>query len=407
MSKKIIWASIFLSLVLFSNSGLASSVLDWPTCLALAKTHNKTLLAAQLDLLQASSNLQLVKAGLGPSVSLSSQYNQAVHSSGNTSAKINISQELFPALWQSPEVTEGTLKLQAAHYDFLDTKASIIHDLYTAYIEVLYQQALLELNTKIVTRRKANMDLVHAKYQSGSEHIGDQEWSDAQYQQAQLIKKQNQRKLDLAKQNLQQLIGTTVPIVTKGPIESHPLISRPSIAQLTLEVPIIKKSAALIEAANATIKIQEKENGALLVATLSAGKNFSGAPDDSVTGSLAFSMPIFQNGKAELQIAIATQKRDQLRLNHQNLLSKTQLDLETKYTNWATSIENLIVQASFLKAAEKRAEIEQAKYSLGLSTYENWDAVENNLITQRTQIVNQQKEAALAYIQWRAGLGQE
>jgi outer membrane protein TolC len=59
-----------------------------------------------------------------------------------------------------------------------------------------------------------------------------------------------------------------------------------------------------------------------------------------------------------------------------------------------------MVQAKVLEAAEVRAKIAEAEYSIGLLIYDNWIIIENALVAAKKVFVNAKLNAMIAEANW-------
>ena len=74
--------------------------------------------------------------------------------------------------------------------------------------------------------------------------------------------------------------------------------------------------------------------------------------------------------------------------------------LSNTWTLLQNTIENVVVQGKVLTAAQERAKIAEAEYSIGLVSYNDWIIIENNLVSAKTSFVNAQLSSLVAEANW-------
>ena len=58
------------------------------------------------------------------------------------------------------------------------------------------------------------------------------------------------------------------------------------------------------------------------------------------------------------------------------------------------------MQKKVLSAAEERARISEAEYSIGLISYDNWIIIENNLVSAKKSFVTAELAALISEANW-------
>jgi len=64
------------------------------------------------------------------------------------------------------------------------------------------------------------------------------------------------------------------------------------------------------------------------------------------------------------------------------------------------------VQRKFLEAAQERARIAEAQYSLGLIQFDNWTIIEDDLVGTKKAFLDTQANALLAEANWISAKGE-
>jgi outer membrane protein TolC len=387
---------------LFSTVLHAQS-LTWEDCTAQAKANNPDIKAALLVLEKAKLDVSAAKAVYFPTVSLTAQHSQPFLSSNSASDSFGISasQQLFPLFASNPTLERSLALLEGQQAVLQQTLASSYYDLFTAYTAHFFSQSKLDLVDKIAKRRKQNLALVKAKFESGYENKGAYLRSNAQYESAKADVNQAKRELELAQDNLARLMGvkkettfsTKKPVVSK---QNTALISDDTLPTL----PNLKQTKASLLASF----YQEKSIGQayqpILSASLSYDKLFPETTQPSLTGRLGLSVPLLTWGKDDIDVKNAKMETERLTLVYQSLIDQTRFSVKQLYFQVISASENIEVQTLFEQAASTRSEIAQKSYQAGLLSFENWDIIESDWITQQQRSLSGQKamlDAVAAY----------
>ena len=80
--------------------------------------------------------------------------------------------------------------------------------------------------------------------------------------------------------------------------------------------------------------------------------------------------------------------------------------LEQTWAALQDSVGTVGVQKKFLDAAEERAKISEAQYSLGLIQFDNWTIIEDDLVNAKKTFLNAQANALLAEANWIQAKGE-
>ena len=99
------------------------------------------------------------------------------------------------------------------------------------------------------------------------------------------------------------------------------------------------------------------------------------------------------------------------------LLTKAEADerstrdgiIETLTDTWTSlqnALDNVDVQNQFLSAADERAKIAEAQYSIGFVSYNDWTIIENNFASAKTTYLNAEAQALTAEANWIQAKGE-
>jgi outer membrane protein TolC len=288
------------------------------------------------------------------------------------------------------------------------TLAQFSYNVRSAFIQQLYNAALISLSTEIVKRRSGNVDLVSLRYDGGREHKGSLLRMQAILSQAQFDVQSAQRAFSVARQRLAVALGRDAPVpAVQGKLEGAPLASLPNYERLAAAVPDVLIAQAQAKAFHEGVRVARSEYLPTVSAIANVTRNddvFFPQENGWMVG-VQINYPFFPGGRniQDVHSAQSDERRYALLLRSQ--WQQALVNLKQAFNDWQDAVELLRVQREFLQAAELRAEISRNQYAQGLLTFDNWDIIENDLITQQRAELAAQRDAVLAEAAWEKARG--
>ena len=80
-------------------------------------------------------------------------------------------------------------------------------------------------------------------------------------------------------------------------------------------------------------------------------------------------------------------------------------DLETSWSSYAGSVDQVSVQHALLDAARQRNEEADVRYASGLLTYDSWEIIASDRISSERQAVNADLNSVVNEAAWQRSLG--
>lgn len=423
MSKFITLVLITLFILgLFIHNSIAEETITWQDCIAEAAKNNPDLIAGQESIKQSVAAKGISASGLFPQVSSNLSASTAKTStttSGNSTSRTTDSysygasatQLIFDGLKTVNNVNAARENLKASQQGYRFTSSEVRLRLRAAFINLLRAQELISVTEDIIKIRRDNFELITLRYQSGLEHRGALLTAEANLAEANFELAQAKRDMELAQRQMTKEMGRKefIPVTVKGDFKVIDTAKeKPDLEILARDNPSLQK---LIAQKNAS-QFSLKSTYANFFPTLSgqAGANKSGShwsPDnDQWNLGLTVSMPIFEGGLRLSQVSQAKAALNQLIANERSTRDSVVVNLEQAWTALQDAIETVDVQNKQLIAAEERAKIAEAQYSIGILTYDNWTIIEDNLVSAKTRYLNTQANALLAEANWIQAKGE-
>jgi outer membrane protein TolC len=391
----------------FASLG-AEEVLTWQDCIGEAAKNHPDLISAvegvkksQADKeITASTLFPQIKSNIGASTTEKNNNTSESYSYGVTGTQL-----LFDGLKTRENVKAASENIKAAEYNYRYTSSLVRLRLRTAFINLLKAQELLGINEEIREIRAYNLELISLLYSSGIEHKGALLTAEANLAQADLEITQNKRALEVAQRELLKEMGRSQPSALK--VEGNFNISESAKEKPDFEIlignnPSLGKLIAQRSAASYGIKSAQADFFPQLSAEAGANKNGSTwlPQDDQWDAGLSLTFPIFEGGLKMYKVNQAKALFNQSEANERSAKDGIILTLEQTWAALQDAVDGIDIQNKFLAAAQERAKIAQAQYSLGLIQFDNWTIIEDDLVRAKKAFLNARTNALLAEASW-------
>ena len=402
------------------GNATAEEVIAWKACVEEAKRDHPDLISAAEKINQYKAAKEITRSAYIPQItgnasevtskgatfgSSDVQVGNGRQASTSYDYSITGEQLLFDGFKTSYDLSAAERNIIAQKYNYDVTSSNIRLRLRTAYANLLAAQGLLKISEEIEARRKQNLELVRLRYEGGREHRGSLMTSEADLAQAVFDTNQARRSIFLAQRQLTKELGrgSFVPMTVDGDFSVREADSeRPDFEKLCETTPLLEQLVAQKEAAKYGVKSAKAMFFPQIYASGTIGNtNINAFPDKnewSAGTSLIF--PFFDGGNT-----IATVSKSKAVLGQAEADEKSGRDgvIYTLSNTWTTlqdAVEKVGVAQKLLEAAQERARIAEAEYSIGLLIYDNWIIIENNLVTAKRTFLSTERDALVAEANW-------
>ena len=410
------------------NEARADETLAWTTCVKEAKKDHPDLISASEKVNQARASKEVTRSAylpqLGfdasetttkrPSFGASGSSVDLVSSSSNSAAnnrnttyqfEVTAQQLLFDGFKTSYDLSTAERNIRAAKYFYDVTSSNVRLRLRTAYVQLLGAQEYVKVTREIEARRKQNLEMVRLRYEGGSEHKGSLMTSESDLVQASYNVAQAVRNIYLYQRQLTKELGRTtfIPMTATGDLEiKDPVRELPSFEYMAETNPLLRRLIAQKEAAKFGLKSAYANFFPQIYANGSLGNTNTVWPPDknqyAVGTSITF--PIFDGGNRFAAVDNAKGLLGQTAADERSGRDGVIVTLSNTWTQLQNAIDNVGVQKTALAAAQERAKIADAEYSIGLMIYDNWIIIENNLVSAEMTYINAETAALVAEANW-------
>ncbi len=410
---------ILLFLLIYSSNKLtAEEILSWEDCIKEAAKNHPDLIAAGEVVKQSEASKKITASTLYPQVNsnLSASTARTDTGTSNTTGDtytygVTGTQLLFDGTKTINNVKSASENITAAKQSFRFTSATVRFRLRSAFVNLLKAQESLRITEEIFNIRRANLELITLRYESGQEHKGALLTAEANLAQAQFDISQAKRGVEVARRQLVKEMGRMqlTLMQVKGDFEVKDAEKvKPDFVAIAKNNPSLQQIIAQKNAADFSLK----STYANFSPTLSgqAGANKTGSrwspQNDQWNLGLTLSMPIFEGGLRFAQVSLGKSLLNQLRENERSTKDSAVLTLEQTWAALQDAMENVEVQRKSLIAAEERSKIAEAQYSIGFISFDNWTIIEDNLVSAKLSFLNAQANALLAEANWIQAKGE-
>jgi TolC family type I secretion outer membrane protein len=419
--KPVILITVFIICTL-AQAG-AEEVLKWQDCIKEAAKNHPDLISAEEAVKQSEATKKIDASSLLPQVNsnlgISRAQTTAKKSDGSTKATksdsysygLTGSQLLFDGMKTVNNVRQASENIKAAQYNYKFTSGAVRYRLRSAFINLLRAQELLNLTQEIRRIRRDNLELITLRYESGMEHRGALLTAEANLAEAEFEIIQAKRALEVAQRQLFKEMGRSKfsPVSVQGEFELKVTNrEKPDFEAFAKNNPSLSKLAAQVNAASFGIKAAQANFIPELSVEAAASKTNDRWPprNNQWNAGLAINYPLFEGGLRLAEIAQARAIYNQAQENQRSGYDSIILTLEETWASLQDNIDTVEVQKKFLNAAQERAKIAEAQYSLGLIQYDNWTIIEDDLVRQKKALVDAQTNTLLAEANWIQAKGE-
>jgi outer membrane protein TolC len=412
---KLIATFLLFFMFAFSQAG-AEEILTWQDCIKEAAKNHPDLISSQEAVKEYQASKKISASPLLPQIDSSlsgSTANTTTTSSGITTRKttdtysygVTGTQLLFDGFKTYDNLKAASENVKAAEYNYKFTSSEVRLRLRRAFINLLKAQELLNITQEIYKIRKNDLVLITLSYESGLEHKGALLNAEANLDSAKFEIAQAKRTLEVAQRELIKEMGRSQvsALLVKGDFKvSDAALEKPDFETLANNHPYLGKLIAQKNSASFGIKAAKAEFLPQLSAQAGSNRSSSQWPpeNNNWNAGLTLSFPIFEGGLRLAQVARARAQFNQAQANERSAKDELIVALQQSWAELQDAVETVEVQKKFLQAAQERAKIAEAQYSLGMIQFDNWIIIEDDLVRAKKTFLDSQTQTLLAEASW-------
>jgi outer membrane protein TolC len=412
MNKYLLIAILPFAIFLSQRDSISQEILKWQDCVKAAKENHPELQSAKEKINQSKANKGIARSGLLPQVDANADLSKSRYesqgmdqTSNSYSYGLTGKQLLFDGGKTIYDMKSSEKKTEASEYNYQVVSASIRQSLRYSFVKLLSAQELLKINKEIARIRKQNLDLVKMRYTAGLEHKGSLLTAEANLSQAEYQVAQAERDILIEQRSLIKDMGIekSSPYVVTGNLSIETAYNeKPEIEKIAASNPQIKDIISQRISSEYNLQSARLDNSPDIYGVLSANRTGGKWPPNNTqySAGLQMSFNLFQGGRSYYQSAYAEAVLKQLFADEKSTRSTILFYLEQAWTNLYGNIDAIKVQDNFLKAAEERAKIADAQYSIGAINFDNWTIIQDNLVNAKQNLIKAETSTLLSEADW-------
>jgi outer membrane protein TolC len=461
--KRHIMCSIIVSCCVLCMTGNARSeeTMTWRDCVMFAAENNPDLISAFELIHQNKDNVGIARSNYLPHISanvgintslqkdttdiekiksnnvasldqFSSSYMNSLYGHTTTSKTnaysygLSGTQLIFDSMKTIYDIKSAESGVDSARYQFIVTSSQIRYNLRVSFVQLLKAQESIAVTKDIANRWKKNLDLVTMRYKAGREHRGSLMNAEATLAQAKYNVLQAERSITVAQRNLLKQMGVSSlrPLRADGTLAAKKDDrKKPDFDAIVKNHPIVMQIVKQRESALYSENSKIASFFPVISASASADKQYSPTNNiassiinttstksnqniGNLSASIQATMPLFTGGNNYYNLDKAKSQSRKLKADEASSREQVVLNLEQYWNNWQNAIDNVEVQHKFLNAAEERARIAEAEYSLGLLIFDNWIIIEDQLAQTKQNYLDALANQLTTEAQWIQAKGE-
>ncbi|RED51022.1 TolC family outer membrane protein [Aestuariispira insulae] len=404
-----------------SALSLPSQAQTLQEALAAAYLNNPTLQAGRASLRATDESLPQAKDGWRPSISLTGtqgRSNQKIHSTGSSSdndrtfwsAELSVTQNLYEGGGTEADIEAAEANILSARASLHSTEQSILLQAATAYLDVVRDQAVLELNIQNEARLEKQLEATRDRFEVGEVTRTDVAQAESRVSRARADRIDAKGNLETSKAVYEQIIG-----------EQPNSISAPVIQ---LELPVNRDDAiALAQQKNPSVVAAEFDHKASvstirgeyadllpsldLSGSLSRSRNTSldDRTTDDATVTATLTVPLYQQGAAHSEVREAKQSAAQAA---REIDEARRSSIESAASGWETFQSSLAQIAAFedeVRATTIALEGVEQEAAVGSRTVLDVLDAEQELLDARVSLVQSKRDELVARFELLSAVG--
>lgn len=418
-----IWSSILVSLTVVSGFQVAgASAQSLEEALSSAYTNNPSLAAARAGLRATDEQVPQALSDWRPTVTMSGDYGKEALRSPSSSGTAkgqhrdpaSIDLTITQPLYRGGRTVAATQKaedtVEAARARLASTEQSVMLDAATAYMNVVRDQAVLELkvNNEQVLRRQ--LQATQDRFQVGEVTLTDVHQAEARVSGATAARIQAEGALEVSRAQYRNVVGEFPGSLKAPPVPTDiPADSDGAVRQALESNPDIR-AAVFDEKASASGVTEVRGE---LLPTVSLSGSMTKSRDASAENTrltdyqaqVSVSVPLYQSGSVYSRLRSARQTVVQ---NRQNLEAARRSAVETTTQEWETLVTaRAAIEAYRTQVSANEIALDGVRREAAVGSRTVLDVLdaEQELLDSRVNLVGAQRDLIVAIYGVKAAVG--
>ncbi len=393
--------------------------------LAKAYENNPTLTAARAGQRANDENVPIQKSQGLPNVGVGVDYQENLVLPGNSffSPKrfVSVGGQVSVPIYQGGAVRNAVkaakFRVEAGQADLRATEASIFSQTVGAYMDVIRDSAIVQLNQKNVSVLRTNLQATSDRFEIGDLTRTDVAQSEARLALAEGDLRTAESNLIASRESYVRLVGDA-PVDLEQPPQLPNLPASPedAVAIALASNPDIEAANQLVSASRADIGVARAGRLPKLSATSSAGynNNLNSVPSGNTTSEnvtksaqagLSLTIPLFQGGRPAAQVRQAQSRTSQAIENYVEVERSVIAQTRGAYAAWQANERIITATQQAVSANGLSLEGVRAENSVGTRSILDILNAEQEYLNTQVQLVSAQRNSYVAAFSVLAAMG--
>ncbi len=393
--------------------------------LSKAYENNPTLTAARAGQRANDENVPIQKAGGLPSVGAGVDYQENLVLPGNSffSPKrfVSVGGQVTVPIYQGGAVRNAVkaakYRVEAGQADLRATEASIFAQTVGAYMDVIRDQAIVQLNQKNVSVLRTNLQATSDRFEIVDLTRTDVAPSEARLALAEGDLRTAEANLIASRESYARLVGEApVDLQPPPPLPNLPATPDEAVAIALNANPDIEAANQIVNASRADIGVARAGRMPKLSATTGAGynNNLNSIPAGNTTSEnatnsaqagLSLTIPIFQGGRPSAQVRQAQSRSSQAIEQYIEVERGVIAQTRGAYAAWQANEQIIAATQQAVSANGLSLEGVRAENSVGTRSILDILNAEQEYLNTQVQLVSAQRNSYVAAFSLLAAMG--
>lgn len=391
--------------------------------LAKAYENNPTLTAARAGQRANDENVPIQKAAGLPNAGAGVDYTENLVLPGNAffspKRTLTVGGQVSVPIYQGGAVRNAVkaakYRVEAGQADLRATEASIFSQTVGAYMDVIRDQAIVQLNQKNVSVLRTNLQATSDRFEIGDLTRTDVAQSEARLALAEGDLRTAESNLIASRESYIRLVGDVPTDLEQPPqLPGMPGTAEEAVAIALNSNPDIDAANQLVNASRADIGVARADRLPKLKATTSAGynNNLNSVTDttsenitNSASATLSLTIPLFQGGRPAALVRQAQSRSSQAIENYveteRNVIAQTR----GAYAAWQANERIIAATQQAVGANALSLEGVRAENSVGTRSILDILNAEQEYLNTQVQLVSARRNSYVAAFSVLAAMG--
>lgn len=390
-----------------------------------AYENNPTLTAARAGQRANDENVPIQKAAGLPSAGASVDFSENLVIPGNSffvaKRSVQVGGRVAVPIYQGGAVRNAVkaakARVEAGQADLRATEASVFSQVVGAYMDVIRDQAIVQLNQKNVAVLRTNLQAARDRFEIGDLTRTDVAQSEARLALAEGDLRGVEANLIASREAYARLVGEA-PVDLEAPpaLPGLPASPEDAVAIALATNPDIEAANQLVSASRADIGVARASRLPSLEATTQGGynNNLNSIPaanttsdnvTTSVTAGVTLTIPLFQGGRPAAQVRQAQSRTSQAIENYVEVERGVIAQTRGAFAAWQANQQIIAATEQAVSANALSLEGVRAENSVGTRSILDILNAEQELLSTQVQLVSAQRNAYVAAFSLLAAMG--